>query len=97
MYTSNTFSFISDGFPESSLSFPRQFNDLLSKHELTEEQLTLCRDIRRRGKNKVGVVFLDPRVSKIFFDMSVTYLGTDGVVTMMAINFNFFTGGGSKL
>ena len=31
-----------------------EFNDLLSKHELTEEQLTLCRDIRRRGKNKVG-------------------------------------------
>lgn len=29
-----------------------EFNDLLSKHELTEEQLTLCRDIRRRGKNK---------------------------------------------
>jgi hypothetical protein len=32
-----------------------EFNDLLSKHELTEEQLTLCRDIRRRGKNKVTV------------------------------------------
>lgn len=31
-----------------------EFNDLLSKHELTEEQLTLCRDIRRRGKNKVN-------------------------------------------
>ena len=31
-----------------------EFNDLLSKHELTEEQLTLCRDIRRRGKNKVS-------------------------------------------
>jgi nuclear factor erythroid 2, invertebrate len=31
-----------------------EFNDLLSKHEMTEEQLTLCRDIRRRGKNKVG-------------------------------------------
>ena len=30
-----------------------EFNDLLSKHELTEEQLTLCREIRRRGKNKV--------------------------------------------
>lgn len=30
-----------------------EFNDLLSKHELTEEQLSLCRDIRRRGKNKV--------------------------------------------
>ena len=32
-----------------------EFNDLLSKHELSEDQLTLCRDIRRRGKNKVGV------------------------------------------
>lgn len=31
-----------------------EFNDLLSKHELTEDQLTLCRDIRRRGKNKVS-------------------------------------------
>ena len=31
-----------------------EFNDLLSKHELTEEQLTLCRDIRRRGKNKAS-------------------------------------------
>ncbi|TRY68417.1 hypothetical protein TCAL_02505 [Tigriopus californicus] len=31
-----------------------EFNDLLSKHELSEEQLTLCRDIRRRGKNKVA-------------------------------------------
>ena len=30
-----------------------EFNDLLSKHEMTEEQLTMCRDIRRRGKNKV--------------------------------------------
>ena len=31
-----------------------EFNDLLSKRELTEEQLNLCRDIRRRGKNKVS-------------------------------------------
>jgi hypothetical protein len=35
-----------------------EFNDLLSKHELTEEQLTLCRDIRRRGKNKVKAKIL---------------------------------------
>ena len=35
-----------------------EFNDLLSKHELTEEQLTLCRDIRRRGKNKVLLLYL---------------------------------------
>ncbi|XP_023340030.1 transcription factor NF-E2 45 kDa subunit [Eurytemora carolleeae] len=31
-----------------------EFNDLLSRHDLTEEQLNLCRDIRRRGKNKVA-------------------------------------------
>jgi len=31
-----------------------EFNDLLSRNELTEEQLNLCRDIRRRGKNKVA-------------------------------------------
>merc|ERR1712029_551941 len=31
-----------------------EFNDLLSKHELSEDQLTLCRDIRRRGKNNVA-------------------------------------------
>ena len=30
-----------------------EFNDMLSKHDLSEDQLTLCRDIRRRGKNKV--------------------------------------------
>lgn len=31
-----------------------EFNDLLSKNELTEGQLNVCRDIRRRGKNKVA-------------------------------------------
>jgi len=32
-----------------------EFNDLLSsRHDLSEEQLNLCRDIRRRGKNKVA-------------------------------------------
>ena len=30
-----------------------EFNDMLSKEDLTEEQLNICRDIRRRGKNKV--------------------------------------------
>ena len=30
------------------------FNDMLSKEDLSEEQLNICRDIRRRGKNKVG-------------------------------------------
>jgi len=30
------------------------FNELLTRHSLTEDQLMLCRDIRRRGKNKVA-------------------------------------------
>jgi len=30
------------------------FNELLTHHTLTEAQLGLCRDIRRRGKNKVA-------------------------------------------
>ncbi len=42
-----------------------EFNDLLSKHELTEEQLTLCRDIRRRGKNKVTVKIISTKGEKI--------------------------------
>ena len=35
-----------------------EFNDMLSKEDLTEEQLNICRDIRRRGKNKVVMVML---------------------------------------
>ena len=31
-----------------------KFNDLVSNSGLTDQQMTLCRDIRRRGKNKVG-------------------------------------------
>lgn len=31
-----------------------EFNERLSKYDLSENQLTLIRDIRRRGKNKVA-------------------------------------------
>lgn len=31
-----------------------EFNDLLANYQLSEEQLTLIRDIRRRGKNKIA-------------------------------------------
>lgn len=31
-----------------------EFNERLSKYELSENQLSLIRDIRRRGKNKVA-------------------------------------------
>jgi hypothetical protein len=30
-----------------------EFSDLLSSKDITEEQINICRDIRRRGKNKV--------------------------------------------
>ena len=39
-----------------------EFNDMLSKEDLSEEQLNICRDIRRRGKNKVC-----PRLGKVLF------------------------------
>ena len=29
------------------------FNELVSRQDVTEEQMNICRDIRRRGKNKV--------------------------------------------
>lgn len=32
-----------------------EFNERLSKYDLSESQLTLIRDIRRRGKNKVYI------------------------------------------
>lgn len=34
-----------------------EFNERLSKYDLSESQLTLIRDIRRRGKNKVRVAY----------------------------------------
>lgn len=35
-----------------------EFNDLLSRHSVSEEVINVCRDIRRRGKNKVGCEFI---------------------------------------
>ena len=32
-----------------------EFNDILSKHSVSEEIINICRDIRRRGKNKVSL------------------------------------------
>ena len=34
-----------------------EFNERLSKYDLTETQLSLIRDIRRRGKNKVRITY----------------------------------------
>lgn len=35
-----------------------EFNERLSKYDLSESQLTLIRDIRRRGKNKVRLYLI---------------------------------------
>ena len=35
-----------------------EFNDLIGKQGYSEEQLNMCRDIRKRGKNKVRLVLL---------------------------------------
>ena len=34
----------------------QEFNDILTRCSVTEETINICRDIRRRGKNKVGRV-----------------------------------------
>lgn len=31
-----------------------EFNDILSKHSVSEDIINICRDIRRRGKNKIA-------------------------------------------
>ena len=41
-----------------------KFTELLSSEGLTEEQAACCRDIRRRGKNKVKGNFLGGNVFK---------------------------------
>jgi hypothetical protein len=42
-----------------------EFNDLLTRHTMTEEQTALCRDIRRRGKNKVRSILIILTVCKV--------------------------------
>ncbi|XP_040580480.1 uncharacterized protein [Lepeophtheirus salmonis] len=40
---------------EDIVSLPMdEYNDMIARHALTDDQLSLCRDIRRRGKNKVA-------------------------------------------
>ena len=32
-----------------------EINDLFASHDVTEEQINICRDIRRRGKNRESI------------------------------------------
>lgn len=61
-----------------------EFNERLSKYDLSETQLSLIRDIRRRGKNKVSCK-LKNRLMRISFLILIVF-------------FHYFlTGGCSKL
>ena len=44
------------------------FNDLLTRKDITDEQINTCRDIRRRGKNKVR------NTSELLSNVTVTKL-----------------------
>ncbi|KAM6965893.1 endoplasmic reticulum membrane sensor NFE2L1-like [Tautogolabrus adspersus] len=46
-----------------------EFNDLLAKYNLSEEQLTLVRDIRRRGKNKIAAQNCRKRKMDVLLDL----------------------------
>jgi len=43
-----------------------EFNSMMMQTGLTEEQISLCRDIRRRGKNKVNFYILKQPELKLF-------------------------------
>ena len=43
--------------PQDIIALPMdEFNDLIGKQGYSEEQLNMCRDIRKRGKNKVSMM-----------------------------------------
>ncbi|KAM8845855.1 endoplasmic reticulum membrane sensor NFE2L1-like isoform 2-T2 [Spinachia spinachia] len=46
-----------------------EFNDLLANYQLNEEQLTLVRDIRRRGKNKIAAQNCRKRKLNVLYDL----------------------------
>jgi hypothetical protein len=50
-----------------------EFNDLLTRKDITEEQVNICRDIRRRGKNKVRntskLLSMSPSTKILFFKL----------------------------
>jgi hypothetical protein len=51
-----------------------EFNDLLTRKDINEEQINICRDIRRRGKNKVRNILKllsKPRSTKIFDQLNL--------------------------
>ncbi|XP_062311314.1 endoplasmic reticulum membrane sensor NFE2L1-like [Osmerus eperlanus] len=52
-----------------------EFNDLLAEHRLTDAQLTLVRDIRRRGKNKMAAQNCRRRKLDVLVDLEAGVSG----------------------
>uniref|UniRef100_G3NQ39 Endoplasmic reticulum membrane sensor NFE2L1 n=1 Tax=Gasterosteus aculeatus aculeatus TaxID=481459 RepID=G3NQ39_GASAC len=52
-----------------------EFNDLLANYQLNEEQLTLVRDIRRRGKNKIAAQNCRKRKLNVLYDLEDSVSG----------------------
>ncbi|KAK1799405.1 hypothetical protein P4O66_007637, partial [Electrophorus voltai] len=52
-----------------------EFNQLLAKHRLSEAQLTLIRDIRRRGKNKMAAQNCRRRKMNVLLDLECSVDG----------------------
>ncbi|XP_049924174.1 endoplasmic reticulum membrane sensor NFE2L1-like [Epinephelus moara] len=52
-----------------------EFNDLLASYQLSEEQLTLIRDIRRRGKNKIAAQNCRKRKLDVLLDLEDSVSG----------------------
>ncbi|KAA8585719.1 hypothetical protein FQN60_004413 [Etheostoma spectabile] len=52
-----------------------EFNDLLANYQLSEEQLILVRDIRRRGKNKIAAQNCRKRKLDVLLELKDNVLG----------------------
>lgn len=70
-----------------------EFNERLSKYDLSESQLTLIRDIRRRGKNKVCIGLYN-YLFLIYYKIYIVVLFCGHILLIMLL---FCLGGCSKL
>ena len=72
-----------------------EFNDMIGKQGYSEEQLNMCRDIRKRGKNKVGIMMImvvvmlmvKKKVGNILMIVIVVMMKIEvGNIVMMMVN-----------
>ena len=63
-----------------------EFNDMIGKQGYSEDQLNMCRDIRKRGKNKVTIIIIMVMIVSI---MVIATLGTSSE-TKNGIKWEYF-------